>query len=157
MKKLVLGLFLIMIGFSFSAYADITIGRSKQYVSPLKASSLKSYNLLLTNQSRGYYEYAGMSGNLRVNLSSDDTEIGRLGFSFESSARKDVVSEIINITNELMPGRIKNLNEAQNKLINHLQQLESQNGERKLDVYNTNQLRFELEQNQDIIYLRITQ
>lgn len=157
MKKLVLGLFLIMVGFSFSAQADITIGRSKQYVSPLNAPSLKNYNILLTNQSRGYYEYAGMYGNLRVNMASDDTEIGRLGFSFESSVRQEVVPEIIKITNELMPGRIKNLDEAQNKLYDHLQQLEARLGERKLDTYNTSQLRFELEQNQNIIYLRITQ
>lgn len=162
MKKYCLFLFLSLLISGASVVPPVTasshIGRrAASKYDGVSFENLKDYNILLTGLENGISTYSGLKDGLRLNFTADKDQVTKIVFMFDndvsSSERRQLISEIIDIINNLLPRKIKSAGKAENKLCDKLDSLKS---DRDSDVFSLDRLRVEVNQNNHILNIRVT-
>lgn len=161
MKKYCLFLFLsfLILGTAGLAKADSSvIGKSTaSRFNSVSFDNLKNYNIMLTGMENGISTYSGLKDGLRLNFTADGEQVTKIVYMFDNDIptgdRRLRIDEIIDVTDNLLPGKIKSPTKAGEKLYGKINSLK---GDRDTDVFTLSRLRVELNLGNHILNIRIT-
>lgn len=136
-------------------------------IAPLSASSsryennsfdnLKDYHILLTGLENGISTYSGVKDGLRLNFTVDSEQVTKIVFMFDNDVsateRRRIIGEIIDVSNNLLPRKIKSSGKAEGELY---QKIDALKNDRDSDVFSLDRLRLEVNLNNHILNIRIT-
>lgn len=137
---------------------NVSVGPSKSKLyKNFNDEIIKNYNILLTSYEGGISTYAGVKAGLRLNFTAQNEEVSKVVFMFDndisSAVRQATIAEIIAISAELLPKKIKSDSRAASRLEDKIKALKrNQDG----DVFMLDHLRVELNLRNDILNIRVT-
>lgn len=144
---------LTVLGFSAPA---IAVGLNYPTYDQTTFDNLKEYNILLTGSEQGISSYSGIKGDLRLNFSTNDEEITKINFMFNNdigeAQRTAIVSEILDVVDNLMPKKIKNMASTYDKLYQKIAKFKS---DRDSSVFAIGKLRFEYNVVNDLVNIKV--
>ena len=115
------------------------------------------YNLALTGSEKGVNTYSGRKNNLRLIFSIEEDQVRKMILTYDNNIatgeRQTLSLEILDLSSRLFPGKIVSLAEAQQKLYEELNNLQTDRDDK---VFVIDRLRFEINLVNDLVNVRVT-